>query len=308
MASRKTFLVAAILAVTMPSFVKGQGFDAKSNTSNIVKGQNFTFNITKAHELFDEDLYTLASDVVKNNHSELNLNQMSRLLNVARALDADLGNKIRNLTGLTQTNSTELEMALRQGMEDGTIEGITMQSINDYSMAVRQMYVTEVIKELDLQPSLFNLTGKQFCLIFDVCKYVESPTNISSSTVKLGLELALHIQNLTGKVETDQGEILQRRSDDSQTEIEAVESTTNASSTTEAPKVTQEKEMVVNDAPENKNSETVDNDHEDHKHSEVETKSDPKTDASTQQGTSSATLISLSSSLLMILVVSSHIV
>ena len=105
------------------------------------------------------------------------------------------------------------------------------------------------------------------------------------------------------------GEILQRRSDDSQTEIEAVESTTNASSTTEAPKVTQEEEaMVVNDAPENKNSETVDNDHEDHKHSEVETKSDPKTDASTQQGTSSATLISLSSSLLMILVVSSHIV
>ena len=224
MASRQTFLVAAILAVTMPSFVKGQGFDAKSNTSNIVKGQNFTFNITKAHELFDEDLYTLASDVVKNNHSELNLNQMSRLLNVARALDADLGNKIRNLTGLTQTNSTELEMALRQGMEDGTIEGITvliikfscnfslkispflqMQSINDYSMAVRQMYVTEVIKELNLQPSLFNLTGKQFCLIFDVCKYVESPTNISSSTVKLGLELALHIQNLTGKVETDQG-------------------------------------------------------------------------------------------------------
>ena len=104
------------------------------------------------------------------------------------------------------------------------------------------------------------------------------------------------------------GEILQRRSDDSQTEIEAVESTTNASSTTEAPKVTQEKDMVVNYAPENKNSETVDNDHEDHKHSEVETKSDPKTDASTQQGTSSATLISLSSSLLMILVVSSHIV
>ena len=202
--------MAAILAITMPSFVKGQ---------------NFTFNITKAHELFDEDLYTLASDVVKNNHSELNLNQMNRLLNVARALDADLGNKIRNLTGLTQTNSTELEIALRQGMEDRTIQGITvmiirfsfnfssendsfflqMQSINDYSMAVRQMYVTEVIKELDLQPSLFNLTGKQFCLIFDVCKYVESPTNLSSSTVKLGLELALHIQNLTGKVETDQG-------------------------------------------------------------------------------------------------------
>ena len=103
-------------------------------------------------------------------------------------------------------------------------------------------------------------------------------------------------------------EILQRRSDDSQTEIEAAESTTNASSTTEAPKVTQEKEMVVKDAPENKNSESVDNDHEDHKHSEVETKSDAKTDASTQQGTSSATLISLSSSLLMILVVSSHIV
>ena len=114
MASRQTFLMAAILAITMPSFVKGQ---------------NFTFNITKAHELFDEDLYTLASDVVKNNHSELNLNQMNRLLNVARALDADLGNKIRNLTGLTQTNSTELEIALRQGMEDRTIQGITVMII-----------------------------------------------------------------------------------------------------------------------------------------------------------------------------------
>ena len=49
-------------------------------------------------------------------------------------------------------------------------------------MAVRQIYVTEVIKELDLQPSLFNLTGKQFCLIFDVCKYVESPTTILPTT------------------------------------------------------------------------------------------------------------------------------
>merc|ERR1712018_1090576 len=136
----------------------------------LAKGQSLTFNLTKPHKLFNEEMYNVASEALKNNANKLNRDQMDNLQSVGQALDTAMGEKIRNETGLTQTNSSNLEVALRQEIQEGKVSNLEMEVINQHAMAMRQIYVKEVIKVLDLQPSLFNLTDGDFCDVFSVCK------------------------------------------------------------------------------------------------------------------------------------------
>merc|ERR1712062_199301 len=291
MASRQIFLW-AFLAVTLPLSTKGQ---------NVTDPKLVEFDFPdKPHKLFNDSLYDTAALKMRDNARKLTLDQMDAFLQFGQVLDAAMAEKIRNVTGLTETDSSKLEVDLREAIKSGNISNLMIVDISQHAIAMKQNYVKEVINTINLKPSEFNLTAEQFCDVFDVCQY--TTVVISSSTEKFGLGLTDHLKNITGKVDAEpsnsnitQDGILQRRSDSieaTELEQEAAKSSTEIPETSESTETKDEddKDEEMNDKKEEEN--------------EIE-KTDPKTDASTQ-GSSSATIAGLSKYLLLILLVSSH--
>merc|ERR1712029_1026085 len=197
-----------------------------------IKGQNVTIDFPdKPHKLFNESLYDTASQKMRENARKLTLDQMDAFTKFGQALDANMAERIRNVTGLTATNSSTLEIELKKAIHDQrNITTLMLIDISDHAIAMKQNYVKEVIKTINLKPSEFNLTAEEFCDMFDACQYIPV---ISSSTEKFGLSLTDHIKNITNNSNITQ-DILQRRSDTVEsTELEQ-EGTTEVPETTES--------------------------------------------------------------------------
>ena len=79
-----------------------------------IKGQNVTIDFPdKPHKLFNESLYDTASQKMRENARKLTLDQMDAFTKFGQALDANMAERIRNVTGLTATNSSTLEIELK---------------------------------------------------------------------------------------------------------------------------------------------------------------------------------------------------
>ena len=202
-----------------------------------IKGQNVTIDFPdKPHKLFNESLYDTASQKMRENARKLTLDQMDAFTKFGQALDANMAERIRNVTGLTATNSSTLEIELKKAIHNERnittlmvkilkeigkytrfqlisfltvfvlIDYFTLQliDISDHAIAMKQNYVKEVIKTINLKPSEFNLTAEEFCDMFDACQYIPV---ISSSTEKFGLSLTDHIKNITNNSNITQGNL-----------------------------------------------------------------------------------------------------
>merc|ERR1712029_832720 len=262
-----------------------------------IKGQNVTIDFPdKPHKLFNESLYDTASQKMRENARKLTLDQMDAFTKFGQALDANMAERIRNVTGLTATNSSTLEIELKKAIHDQrNITTLMLIDISDHAIAMKQNYVKEVIKTINLKPSEFNLTAEEFCDMFDACQYIPV---ISSSTEKFGLSLTDHIKNITNNSNITQ-DILQRRSDTVEsTELEQ-EGTTEVPETTESTETKGEEGDAEIKEEEN---EIVDkNNNEKEKEKTV-----PKTDASTQESSSATSFAGLSKYLLLIFLVLPH--
>merc|ERR1712141_771110 len=206
-----------------------------------IKGQNVTIDFPdKPHKLFNESLYDTASQKMRENARKLTLDQMDAFTKFGQALDANMAERIRNVTGLTATNSSTLEIELKKAIHnERNITTLMLIDISDHAIAMKQNYVKEVIKTINLKPSEFNLTAEEFCDMFDACQYIPV---ISSSTEKFGLSLTDHIKNITNNSNITQEDILQRRSDTVEsTELEQ-EGTTEVPETTESTESTETKD------------------------------------------------------------------
>merc|ERR1711982_193806 len=246
-----------------------------------IKGQNVTIDFPdKPHKLFNESFYDTASQKMRENARKLTLDQMDAFTKFGQALDANMAERIRNVTGLTATNSSTLEIELKKAIHDQrNITTLMLIDISDHAIAMKQNYVKEVIKTINLKPSEFNLTAEEFCDMFDACQYIPV---ISSSTEKFGLSLTDHIKNITNNSNITQEDILQRRSD-------TVESTEPKGEEGDAEIKEEENEIV----DENNNEKEKE-------------KTDPKTDASTQESSSATSFAGLSKYLLLIFLVLPH--
>merc|ERR1711862_160729 len=241
-----------------------------------IKGQNVTIDFPdKPHKLFNESLYDTASQKMRENARKLTLDQMDAFTKFGQALDANMAERIRNVTGLTATNSSTLEIELKKAIHDQrNITTLMLIDISDHAIAMKQNYVKEVIKTINLKPSEFNLTAEEFCDMFDACQYIPV---ISSSTEKFGLSLTDHIKNITNNSNITQEDILQRRSDTVEsTELEQEAAKNSTPRSPKLPKVLRPKAKKA----------TQDN-------NEIE-KTDPKTDASTQESSSATSFVGLS--------------
>merc|ERR1712062_610854 len=104
MASRQIFLW-AFLAVTLPLSTKGQ---------NVTDPKLVEFDFPdKPHKLFNDSLYDTAALKMRDNARKLTLDQMDAFLQFGQVLDAAMAEKIRNVTGLTETDSSKLEVNLK---------------------------------------------------------------------------------------------------------------------------------------------------------------------------------------------------
>ena len=84
-----------------------------------IKGQNVTIDFPdKPHKLFNESFYDTASQKMRENARKLTLDQMDAFTKFGQALDANMAERIRNVTGLTATNSSTLEIELKKAIHD----------------------------------------------------------------------------------------------------------------------------------------------------------------------------------------------
>merc|ERR1712029_260436 len=266
-----------------------------------IKGQNVTIDFPdKPHKLFNESLYDTASQKMRENARKLTLDQMDAFTKFGQALDANMAERIRNVTGLTATNSSTLEIELKKAIHDQrNITTLMLIDISDHAIAMKQNYVKEVIKTINLKPSEFNLTAEEFCDMFDACQYISV---ISSSTEKFGLSLTDHIKNITNNSNITQ-DILQRRSDT--VESTELEQEAAKNSTTEVPETTESTETKGEEGDAEIKEE--ENEIVDETNNEIENeKTDPKTDASTQESSSATSFVGLSKYLLLIFLVLPH--
>merc|ERR1712029_897355 len=264
-----------------------------------IKGQNVTIDFPdKPHKLFNESLYDTASQKMRENARKLTLDQMDAFTKFGQALDANMAERIRNVTGLTATNSSTLEIELKKAIHDQrNITTLMLIDISDHAIAMKQNYVKEVIKTINLKPSEFNLTAEEFCDMFDACQYIPV---ISSSTEKFGLSLTDHIKNITNNSNITQEDILQRLSDT--VESTELEQEAAKNSTTEVPETTESKDEEGDKEIKEEENEIIDENN-----NEIEKeKTDPKTDASTQESSSATSFAGLSKYLLLIFLVLPH--
>jgi len=267
-----------------------------------IKGQNVTIDFPdKPHKLFNESLYDTASQKMRENARKLTLDQMDAFTKFGQALDANMAERIRNVTGLTATNSSTLEIELKKAIHnERNITTLMLIDISDHAIAMKQNYVKEVIKTINLKPSEFNLTAEEFCDMFDACQYIPV---ISSSTEKFGLSLTDHIKNITNNSNITQEDILQRRSDT--VESTELEQEADKNSTTEVPETTESTE--TKDEEGDAEIKEEENEIIDENNNEIEKeKTDPKTDASTQESSSATSFAGLSKYLLLIFLVLPH--
>ena len=118
MASRQIFLW-AFLAVTLPLSTKGQ---------NVTDPKLVEFDFPdKPHKLFNDSLYDTAALKMRDNARKLTLDQMDAFLQFGQVLDAAMAEKIRNVTGLTETDSSKLEVDLREAIKSGNISNLMVK-------------------------------------------------------------------------------------------------------------------------------------------------------------------------------------
>ena len=120
MASRQIFLL-AFLAVTLPLSTKGQ---------NVTDSKLAEFDFPdKPHKLFNDSLYDTAALKMRDNARKLTLDQMDAFLQFGQVLDAAMAEKIRNVTGLTTTNSSQLEVDLRAAINTGKLTALMVKGL-----------------------------------------------------------------------------------------------------------------------------------------------------------------------------------
>ena len=64
---------------------------------------------------------------MRDNARKLTLDQMEAFIQFGQALDTTMAEKIRNVTGLTETDSSKLEVDLREAIKSGNISNLMVK-------------------------------------------------------------------------------------------------------------------------------------------------------------------------------------